>query len=120
MCIKVKAPFLCLSVVNFNQYLGNAIQIGHLLGLSYEREVTKHSWESEKSRRRFWACYLIHCHSSESIFTPAPDGAFLKLQLPWLEEDFDAGLSSRPSVCLESGQSNGGVFCELIKALTLW
>ena len=42
------------------------------------------------------------------------------LALPWTEEDFGAGVPTVPRVCLKSGQSNGGVFCELVRALAFW
>jgi hypothetical protein len=53
-----------------------------------------------------------------SLFEPVAD--IPKLPLPWSEADFDAGSSRGPYVCLESGENGGGVYAELIKALTLW
>lgn len=77
------------------------------------------SLESEIHRRRFWACYLLDCHGSEKLFTSSAIETAQKLTLPSREEDFEAGLSG-PPVSLSSGQSNGGLYCELIKAMSLW
>lgn len=78
------------------------------------------SWESEIRRRRFWASYLMHCQNSEGLlhFQLADD--MLDLPLPWPEEDFDAGAAACDPVTLESVPSNGGIYSEIIKALTLW
>jgi hypothetical protein len=76
------------------------------------------TFESEVRRRRFWACYLMHCHAID--FTMGMGHSPSKLTLPCREEDYDAGLPGHPKVCLSSGESNGGIFCELVKALTFW
>ncbi|KIX06345.1 uncharacterized protein Z518_04321 [Rhinocladiella mackenziei CBS 650.93] len=34
--------------------------------------------------------------------------------------DFEDGISRSPPICLESGGSNGGVYAELIKGMTVW
>ena len=62
----------------------------------------------------------MHCTMCEnlSLFDPVAD--IPKLPLPWPEADFEAGVSRGPYVCLESGGNGGGVYAELIKALTLW
>ena len=99
---------------------GNASQLVHIIGLGSETICMDNSWESEIRRRRFWACYLMRCHNSERFLLLEPDADILNLALPWPEEDFDAGVSKCPRVSLESVQSNGGIFSELIKALTLW
>ena len=90
------------------------------MGLGSEKLHRRNSWESEIRRRRFWACYLMHCHNSEklSFFELAAD--MENLPLPWPEDDFIASQSTRPQVTLKSGNSNGGVFSELIKVLTFW
>lgn len=98
----------------------NAIQIGYILGLGIEKPGKENSLEFERRRRRFWACHLISCHSSESLYTAEPSETTLKLTLPWTEGDFDVGISTRPQVSLGSGKSNGGAYCELIKVMTLW
>lgn len=104
-----------------NSGLGNAADAAHLLGLGVERPGgTTDTWDLELRRRRFWACYLMHSEAPESLAEPEPGGNKLKLTLPWPEEDFDTGVSSCHSVCLESGQSNGAIYCELIKAVRLW
>lgn len=60
-------------------------------------------------------------HASESIsILGEPLENTSKLTLPWREEDFEIGTPSHPRTCIESSQSNGGLFCELIKAMTFW
>lgn len=100
--------------------IGNACQLAYILGLGSEANHADNSLKFEIRRRRFWACYLMHCHGSErfSLFESETDK--LALKLPWPEEDFSAGNSKCPQVSLGSVQSNGGIFSELIKALTLW
>ncbi|KIX99503.1 uncharacterized protein Z520_05079 [Fonsecaea multimorphosa CBS 102226] len=99
---------------------GNAAQIAHLLGLATDRPGREDLWESEIRRRRFWACYLMHCHAIETSVGWASAENTLKLTLPWTEEDFNAGIATNPKLCLKSGDSNGGIYGELIKALTFW
>lgn len=53
-----------------------------------------------------------------ALFEPVAD--IPKLPLPWSEEDFESGVSRGPSVCLESCENSGGIYAELVKALTLW
>ncbi|OQU96863.1 Fungal specific transcription factor domain-containing protein isoform 3 [Cladophialophora immunda] len=99
---------------------GTAAQIAHLLGLGTDRPGKEDMWQSEIRRRRFWACYLMHCHAIETCAVGASAENTLNLTLPWTEEDFDAGVATNARVCLKSGDSNGGIFAELIKALTFW
>ncbi|KEF57342.1 uncharacterized protein A1O9_05259 [Exophiala aquamarina CBS 119918] len=42
------------------------------------------------------------------------------LPLPWPEEDFEIGVCRSPQITLSSDQSNGGMYAELIKILTIW
>ncbi|KAH7011168.1 hypothetical protein EDB80DRAFT_711345 [Ilyonectria destructans] len=99
---------------------GNAYQLLYIIGLGSKVPSTESSLESEIRRRRFWACYLMHCYSSERLTLFEPIANMENLPLPWTEEDFQAGISRCPSVSLKSGQSNGGIFGELIKGLTFW
>lgn len=101
---------------------GNATLLAQTLGLGSDPPGKEDLWESEVRRRRFWASYLIEGHSSEpaSMIVRQPSESTLKLTLPWREEDFEVGIPSQPRACLDSGQSNGGLFCELIKAMTIW
>lgn len=101
---------------------GNATLLAQILGLGSDHPGKEDLWESEVRRRRFWASYLIEGHSSEStsMIVRQPPESTLKLTLPWREEDFEVGIPSQPRACLDSGQSNGGLFCELIKAMTIW
>ncbi len=71
-------------------------------------------------RRRFWGCYLMHCHAAESWGVSELLESTRTLALPWPEPEFDTGISRQPRMLLESDQSNGGIYGELIKALTLW
>lgn len=62
----------------------------------------------------------MHCQMGEhlSFFEPIAD--IPKLSLPWVEVDFDVGIPHGPPVCLESDGGNGGIYAELVKAVTLW
>ncbi|OCT45727.1 hypothetical protein CLCR_01572 [Cladophialophora carrionii] len=99
---------------------GNAAQISHLLGLGIERLGVEDSLESEVRRRRFWACYLMHCHAIELGVLVRTGDNILRLTMPWKEEDYEAGLPTCPRVCLKSGGSTGSLYGELVKALTFW
>jgi hypothetical protein len=99
---------------------GNAAQISHLLGLASEKPGVADTFELEGRRRRFWACYFMHCHAIEMGFSFGTGNDNLRVTLPWREDDYEAGLPSHPRVCLSSREGNGGIFCELAKALTFW
>lgn len=62
----------------------------------------------------------MQCGLCEKLSHFEPIADIPKLPLPWPEKDFDAGISRGPYICLESGGVNGGIYAELIKALTLW
>jgi hypothetical protein len=81
---------------------------------------TENSLESEIQSRRYWACYLMHCQNCERLMLFEPVVDILNLTLPWPEEDFEVGISTHPRSSLESVQSNGGIFSEMIKVITLW
>lgn len=99
---------------------GNACVAAHVLGLSVDTPGKERLWVSEVRRRRYWACYLTNCHASESVLMPDRDENAKKLTLPWTEHDFERGNSAKATINLVSNQSNGGLFCELIKIMTLW
>jgi hypothetical protein len=99
---------------------GNAAQISHLLGLGTERPYVDDSFASEVRRRRFWACYLMHCHAIELGFLVGVGDNISKLTMPWKEEDYEAGIPTCPRACLKSGVGNGSIYGELVKALTFW
>lgn len=102
--------------------IGNATLVALSLGLGNENHGKEQLLETEVRRRRFWACYLIGAHASEGNYfaVAEPSSSILKLTLPWREEDFTIGIPSQPRTCLESNQSNGGLFSELIRAMMLW
>ena len=62
----------------------------------------------------------MDCHAPESMIAHGPTESTTKLTLPWPEEDFEIGMSRLPKVCIDSDQGNGGLYCEIIKAMTLW
>ncbi|KAH7148209.1 hypothetical protein EDB81DRAFT_791762 [Dactylonectria macrodidyma] len=99
---------------------GNAYQTLYIMGLGPIVSRNENSLESEIRRRRFWACYLMHCYSPERLALFEPIANMENLPLPWPEEDFEAGMSQCPTVSLKSQQSNGGIYCELIRGLTFW
>lgn len=98
----------------------NAFSTTHILGLGREKARNDKSFESEVRRRRFWACYLTSCHAGGFAFSYFSDETTKGLPLPWCEEDFEVCQSNRPLVSLSSGETNGGIYCEMIKAMTLW
>ena len=98
----------------------NAFQATHILGAGRERPCNDKSFESELRRRHFWACYLTDCHAGDSAFSYFSSENTKDLSLPWREEDFEVCQLSRPLVSLGSGETNGGMYCEMVKALTLW
>ena len=100
--------------------LGNAYSLLHIRGLGSAKLHTQNSLESEIRRRRLWACYLAHCSLGENLSHFEPVADISGLPLPWSEADFDAGFSQRPSSCLASGGSGGGMYSEFVKAMTVW
>lgn len=96
------------------------MQTVHLLNICTTQKARDHSLEGELSRRRFWACYLINCHSSESMFTISSPDKIATFPLPWPDEDFDRGQAKDPPIYLGTSDSNGGVFSELIRGMTQW
>lgn len=106
----------------FSSLAGNGTLLAQILGFGSDTSGKEDLWESEVRRRRFWACYLMDSHASEhtSILSARPSVSTLELTLPWREEDFEARKSSQPRTWLASDQSNEGLFCELIKAMTIW
>lgn len=98
----------------------NAVQIAHLLGLGSERRGKEGLFESELRRRLFWACFLVNCHGADSPFAIFSTKAVEHLSLPWHEDDFEACRLSQPLVSLSSGTTNGGIWCELVKAMSIW
>ena len=100
--------------------LGLACQVLNILGIGASTR-TENSLPSEIQRRRFWACYLAHCHISETLlnFRP-PEEMLMSVLLPWPEEDFDAGVCQKTQLTLASSKGSGDVWSELIKVLTIW
>ncbi|KAI0425589.1 hypothetical protein F5Y09DRAFT_321428 [Xylaria sp. FL1042] len=99
---------------------GNAFLLLDLLGLGPKSHQIENALESEIRRRRFWACYVMHCHTSDNGAEFGPKGVVRKLPLPWPDEEFDAGVGAPSQASLSSEGSGGGVFAELIKAATIW
>ncbi|RMJ08428.1 hypothetical protein CDV36_011955 [Fusarium kuroshium] len=96
---------------------GNACQLIHIIGLGSRNAG---GLTSEIRRRRLWACYLMHCFSSEKLFHFDSITAVETLALPWPEGDFQEGALKAPPSYLESGESSRSIFAELIRGLTLW
>ena len=99
---------------------GNAMQTAHVLNLVNRVGTTRDSLDIELSRRRFWACYLINCHSTDSMFGISPSKSLAALPLPWTEEEFERGSSNSRPCTFGSGKTNGGIYSEMIKAMTHW
>lgn len=98
---------------------GNAYQILNIKRLGADT-VIQNTWESDLRRRRLWACYLMHCHNNEKLSNFEPLVTLPNLPLPWPEDDFEAGVANANPTNLTSTESNGGIYAELAKGLTLW
>ena len=90
------------------------------MGLGSDPTNMDNSWEAESRRCRVWACYLMHCHDNGKLSSFEPIALSPNLPLPWPEEDFKAGNSESNPVKLTSSESNGGIYAELVKVMTLW
>ncbi|KAH6949292.1 hypothetical protein DER45DRAFT_581033 [Fusarium avenaceum] len=99
---------------------GNACQLLHIIGIGPQASSRCSALESEIYRRRFWACYLFHCFSSEKLFRFEGIADFGNLPLPWPEDDFAAGITPSNVATINNDVSTGSVFTELIRGLTLW
>ncbi|CAF3582736.1 unnamed protein product [Fusarium graminearum] len=76
--------------------------------------------ESELRRRRVWACYLMHCFSSEKLFRFEAIADIEELPLPWPDDNFEAGAPPSDVATIANGVVTGSVFAELIRGLHLW
>ncbi|KAH8897750.1 hypothetical protein GQ53DRAFT_884572 [Thozetella sp. PMI_491] len=99
---------------------GNAYQSLLIGGLGSKAVRSANGLEFEIKRRRFWACYLMHCHTADRSSSFEAIADVQNLALPWPEEDFEAGIASGPIATLSAAQGNKSVFAEVIKGLTLW
>ncbi|KAH8174568.1 hypothetical protein LIA77_05987 [Sarocladium implicatum] len=99
---------------------GNAMQTTHILNLVSDGGKKRGELNGEISRRRFWACFLTNCHTSDSLFTMGPPGALADLQLPWREEDFERGSSAGPQAKFGSKETNGGLYSEMVRGMSYW
>lgn len=100
--------------------IGNACQLLHITGGGDQPPHEDDPLESEIRRRRLWACYFMHCYSSEKLFNFDAVVDIDTLPLPWTEEDFEAGVSASLSTSLCFDQRNGGIFSHLIEGMRLW
>ncbi|KAF4448234.1 hypothetical protein F53441_8341 [Fusarium austroafricanum] len=96
---------------------GNACQLLHIIGTGPRNST---SLEAEIRRRRFWACYLFHCFSSEKLFRFEAIADIEALSLPWPEEEFATGVSPSSIASIGNKVNSGSVFAELIRGLHLW
>lgn len=95
---------------------GNACQLLHIIGTGSSSSTL----ESEIRRRRFWACYLMHCFSSERLFRFEAIADVENLPLPWPEDRFEAGMPPVGVANIGNGVDTRSVFAELIRGLHLW
>ena len=92
----------------------------HVLKLIDDSRSDKSAFDAEMSRRRFWACHLINCHSSDSMFAISPQPNLDALLLPCRENEFDNNVQRGLQTTFGSGSSNGGVYSELVRAMSHW
>ena len=77
-------------------------------------------FEAEVRRRRFWACYLTHCHLGENT-KPFEPWVMKKMALPRPESAFDAKVFNGAQTCIEeSGFSSPSVYEQMARVITLW
>ncbi|KAJ9615186.1 hypothetical protein H2200_001260 [Cladophialophora chaetospira] len=99
----------------------NATQLLYVTGISTGSSLGgENTFAAELRRRRFWACYLVHCHTTEKQALFEPIGDIKQVPLPWPEDDFQNLACTNAHTYLEAKQANGGVFAELIRIMTLW
>lgn len=99
---------------------GNACQLLHTIGLGSRRLRTEASFEAEVRRRRFWACYLMHCHLGEQTY-PFEPWVMKKMALPWKEADFlNKTLSGTQNYIGDSESNTDSVFEAIARVITLW
>ncbi|KAG8358388.1 hypothetical protein FVEN_g3936 [Fusarium venenatum] len=96
---------------------GNACQHLHIIGTNVKHNS---SLASEIYRRRFWACYLMHCFSSEKLFRFEAIADVENLPLPWPDNNFEAGTPPTDIATIANGVVTGSEFAELIRGLHLW
>ncbi|RTE80224.1 hypothetical protein BHE90_005297 [Fusarium euwallaceae] len=99
---------------------GNACQLIHIIGLGSPKSRNAGVLGSEIRRRRLWACYLMHCFSSEKLFQFNTITDIQTLALPWPEGDFQEGVLKAPPCFLGPKESSQSIFAELVRGLTLW
>lgn len=99
---------------------GNAFNLLYIIGHGSQTQRAQNSPNFELRRRRAWACYLTYCQNAECmpLFKEIVD--IENLSLPSPEEEFEAGIFKTPWTTLNSGQSNGSLYAELIRIYTLW
>lgn len=90
------------------------------MGIGAGRNRTEHEWKSELRRRRLWACYLMHCHMSESLPLFQLTADLKSTELPWPEEHFNALQCPNQKTYLTSQNAHDGVFSNLIQVITIW
>jgi hypothetical protein len=99
---------------------GNATILLHTGGIGPATLHNQDSLELEIQRRRVWSLYLAQCLFGDRLQLFEPIANIKELTLPWPEDDYENGIAQSPRMCLESSMSHGGVFAELIRAMTLW
>ena len=103
-----------------HQYKAMLCQLLHTIGLGSKTLRHETSFQAEVRRRRFWACYLTHCHLGE-MTQPFEPWVMKEMALPWPETDFKRQALTVPQAYLEDSEpSSGSVFEELARVLTIW
>lgn len=98
----------------------NACNLLHIAGLSFAKHHVQDSLDSEMQRRRFWACYLMHCALMENPASFEPIASISDLPLPSADPDFDAGAAHSLPATLENGRSGSCIYAELIRGFKHW
>jgi hypothetical protein len=102
--------------IELPKYLGNGIQITHILGLRQPQDGS--AFQSELTRRRFWACYLISSFAQSPV-SMEPSDQMVILPLLCRDENLSQSISNIAN-SLSSQQGNGGIYAELVRVMRLW
>ncbi|KAJ3527969.1 hypothetical protein NM208_g10445 [Fusarium decemcellulare] len=99
---------------------GNAYQVLQIRGIGPETPGVDSSFEAEVRRRRFWACYLMYCHTGDDLSAFQSIANTQNLSLPWPEGDFHARVSRGQKTVLGHAQESTSIYAETVRIMTIW
>ncbi|KAK4501127.1 hypothetical protein PRZ48_006933 [Zasmidium cellare] len=102
-------------------YKANAFALYQALGVKKNALPGESALQAELRRRRFWACFLLECHSMCEL--PAVRGITdpYTIPLPWPGSALNAGYSPDPPLYLKSSQDRlGSLYAHFIRGMHIW